>query len=70
MEDAKYQYKAQLQDKIHAIETNQDAAQELEKMCTMELFINNLVNEESDMEEEEEELTQAKLDELSASLST
>jgi hypothetical protein len=37
----------------------------------MELFINDLMDDETrDMEEKEEELTQAKLDELTASLST
>jgi hypothetical protein len=37
----------------------------------VELFVYNMIDEESGMEEEEEdELTQAKLDELTASLSS
>jgi hypothetical protein len=71
MEDGKAHYKMQTQDKLNAIQINENATQELEKMKTMELFINNLIDEEGDsMEEEEDELTQAKLDELTASLST
>ena len=46
-----------------------DATQELEKMQAMELFINNTIEDDSDMEEETDELTQAKLDELTASFS-
>ena len=39
-------------------------------MKAMELFINNPIKDESDMEEEDtDKLTQAKLDELTASFS-
>jgi DNA-binding Xre family transcriptional regulator len=70
MEDAKAQYQTQTQEELHAIQVNKNAAQELEKLCTMlELFINDLIDGESNMEEEEDDLAQAKLDELTASLS-
>jgi hypothetical protein len=59
----------------HAIQINDHANHELEKMRQMELFITDMVDDDesdvaSDMEEEEEELTQAELDELTGSLST
>jgi hypothetical protein len=61
MEDAKTQYELHFQNETAA-------AQEDDKMRTMELFINNLVEQEdSDMEEGGDELTQAELDELTAS---
>jgi hypothetical protein len=79
MKDAKASYEiqaeAQAQAKLNAIQINEIASHELEKMCTMEeLFINDMMDSDksdvtSDMEEEEEELTQAELDELTASLS-
>jgi hypothetical protein len=83
MEDAKARYEracyeiqaeAQAQAKLNAIQINENTSHELEKMPIMELFINDLMDSNksdlaSDMEEEEEELTQAKLDELTASLS-
>jgi hypothetical protein len=68
MEDAKSRYESKFQDELNAIEIDESATQEREKMRTMELFINDLVDEPSDMEEEEE-LTQAELDELAASFS-
>jgi hypothetical protein len=69
MEDAKTSFDKQVKEELHALEINNDAAQELEKMRTMELFINHPINDESDMEEENDELTQVELDELTASLS-
>jgi hypothetical protein len=73
MEEAKARYESQMQEELHAIRINEDAGQEVEKMRTMELFINDLVDEGSDMEDEAEqdrdELTQAELDELTSSLS-
>jgi hypothetical protein len=62
MEDAKMQYESHFQNETAA-------AQEDDKMRTMELFINNLVEQEDSDMEEGDELTQAELDELTASLS-
>ena len=69
MEDAKTRFDKQVQDKLNKLETNNDAIQELEKMKAMELFINNPIEDESDMEEDTDKLTQAELDELAASFS-
>ena len=69
MEDAKTRFDKQVQDELNELETNNDAIQELEKMKAMELFINNAIEDESDMEEDTDKLTQAKLDELAASFS-
>jgi translation elongation factor P/translation initiation factor 5A len=67
LEDAKSQYESQAQEELHQIEIKENAAQELDKMRQMELFINNMVEDESNVMEEEDELTQAKLDEPTAS---
>jgi hypothetical protein len=69
IKDAKTQFDKQVQEELHALEINNDAAQELETMRTMELFINHPIDDESNMEEENDELTQAKLDKLTASFS-
>jgi hypothetical protein len=69
MQKAKAKFESQFQEDLHAIEINDDAAQERAKMHEMESFMDNLIDDsESDMEEEEGGLTQAELDELSASL--
>jgi hypothetical protein len=68
MQKAKANFQSQLQDDINAMEFNDSATQDRAKMHEMESFMNNLIDDddgESDMEEETE-LTQAKLDELSA----
>jgi hypothetical protein len=79
LNDARAQYEiqaeAQAQAELNAIQINDHANHELEKMRQMELFITDMVDDDesdvaSDMEEEEEELTQAELDELTGSLST
>jgi hypothetical protein len=73
MEDAKARYEVQVevqaQAELNAIQINENANHVLEKMSTMELFINDLMDSDesdaaSDMEEEEEELMQAKLEVL------
>jgi hypothetical protein len=69
LEDAKSQYESQAQEELHQIEIKENAAQELDKMRQMELFVNNMVEDESDVMVEEDDLTQAELDELTASLS-
>jgi hypothetical protein len=59
-EDAKLQYKYRVQEELHQIEIKESAAQELDKMRQMELFITNMVDDgESDVMEEEGDLTQA-----------
>jgi hypothetical protein len=79
LNDARAQYEiqaeAQAQAELNAIQINDHANHELEKMRQMELFITDMVDDDesdiaSDMEEEEEELTRAELDELTGSLST
>jgi predicted RNase H-related nuclease YkuK (DUF458 family) len=70
MEDAKVRYEIQAE-----AQAQTQTKLKLEKMHTMELFINDLMDSDesdiaSDIEEEEEELTQAVLDELTGSLST
>jgi hypothetical protein len=68
--DAKARFEAQAQEEMHALELNKDTAQELQKMRDMELFVNNPIDDESDMEERsDDDLTQAELDELAASFS-
>jgi hypothetical protein len=77
-EDAKTKFQTQAQDKIHLMETDNDnlcekklyndAIQELDKMRTMEVYINIPIEEESDIEIDDD-LTQAELDELAASFS-
>jgi hypothetical protein len=60
MEDAKALFNKQVQEEMHAFELNNEAAQELERMHAMEIFINNPINDESDMEDRSNnELTQA-----------
>ena len=67
--DAKTRFDTQVQEEMHTLEINDEARQEIKKMQAMELFINNPIEEESDLEEESKELTQAELDELTASFS-
>ena len=67
--DAKVRFDTQVQEDLHALEINDVAKLEIEKMRAMELFINNPIEEESDFEEESDELTQAELEELAASFS-
>jgi hypothetical protein len=77
MEDVKTKFDAQAPDKLHTIEFDNDitqekklyngTVQELEEMHVMEIFVNNPVEDDSDTEDDE--LTQAKLDELAASFS-
>ena len=63
MQEAKEKYEMQLQDEDEAV-------QEDAKMHAMELFVNNLIEQDptSDLDEVEE-LTQHELDELTASFS-
>ena len=70
LEDAKARFDLQVQEEMHVLELNKDAAQELEKMKAMELFINNPIEDESDTgEASDDDLTQAELEELAASFS-
>ena len=68
MQEAKAKYDSQLRDDLNAMEINEHETQEREKMHSMEVFMNNIIDEEDSMEEEDE-LTQAELDELTTSLS-
>jgi hypothetical protein len=52
---------------MRRLKINNEAFQEEQKMRIMELFINNPIKDESNMEEQSDKLTQAKLDELAAS---
>jgi hypothetical protein len=62
MQDAKTKFDAQVQDKLHVIESSITEAQEIRKMQDMEAFINHPTNDkESDTEEEINDLTQASL---------
>jgi hypothetical protein len=71
MKKAKAKFQAQLQDDVNAMEFNESATQERAKMHEMENFMNNLIdNDDNSDSEEEPDLTQAELDELSACLST
>jgi hypothetical protein len=65
---AKAKFESQLQEDLHAMEITDDTTQEQAKMHEMESFMNNQIDD-SERDMEEEELTQAELDELSASLS-
>jgi hypothetical protein len=74
--DGKAKFETQAQDELHLMETDNDnlrekklyndAIQELDKMRTMEVYINNPIEEESDIEIDDD-LTQAELDKLAAS---
>jgi hypothetical protein len=69
MKDAKEKFQWQLHDDLNAMECNDSAAKDQTKMHEMESFMNNLIdNDESELEDIE--LTQAKLDELTASVSS
>ena len=68
MVDAKSKYEEQLQEELHAIEIRSDESEHKSKMQAMELFINN-PDGESDMEGGDDDLTQAEIDELTASIS-
>jgi hypothetical protein len=78
-EDAKTKFDTQVQDEVHVMQTDNDnlrekklyndAIQELDKMREMEVYINNPIEDESDVDSGDEELTQAELDELAASFS-
>jgi hypothetical protein len=50
------------------LEINDEAFQEEQKMHVMELFINNPIKDESNMEDGSDELTQAKLDKLASGM--
>jgi hypothetical protein len=63
MADAKAQFDSMLEQELHAIEIHSNASQEKEKMNITELFINN---PDEDFIDEAEELTRAKIDELTA----
>jgi hypothetical protein len=69
MKDAKEKFQLQLHDDLNAMEHNDSAAEDRTKMHEMESFMNNLIdNDES--ESEDVELSQAELDELTASISS
>jgi hypothetical protein len=68
MRDAKTKFDAQVQDELHAIEIRENAAQEVQKMNDMEVFVNNLVPS-TESESEDDTLTQAELEELAFSFS-
>jgi hypothetical protein len=68
MRDAKTKFDAQVQDELHAIEIRENAAQEVQKMNDMEVFVNNLVPS-IESESDDDELTQAELEELASSFS-
>jgi hypothetical protein len=70
MQKAKTKFQAQLQDDLNTMEFEENNTQDRAKMHEMESFMNTLIedSDESDMEGESE-LTQAELDELTASLS-
>jgi hypothetical protein len=77
--DAKTKFETQAQDELHLMETDNDnlrekklyndAIQELDKMRTMEVYINNPIDEEESDIDIDDDLTQAELDELAASFS-
>ena len=68
-EDAKTKYDALLSEELNAIDMNQDAIDHDDKMHTMELFVNNLIDDDdtSAMEEEGDEITEADIQELTSS---
>ena len=70
MQKAKTKFQTQLQDDLNTMEFEENNTQDRVKMQEMESFMNTLIedSDESDMEGEPE-LTQAELDELTASLS-
>jgi hypothetical protein len=69
MQSAKNKFQSQLQDDLNAMEFDNNINEDRTKMHEMENFMNNLIdNDESDSEELE--LTQAELDELTASVSS
>jgi hypothetical protein len=70
MQKAKAKFQSQLQDDLNAMEFNESATQDRAKMHEMENFMNNLIDDEESDLEGEVELTQAELDELTASLSS
>ncbi len=78
-EDAQKRFNVQVQDEIHVMQNDNqnlrekklynDAILELDKMREMEVYINNPIESRSDTDSGDEELTQAKLVELTASFS-
>jgi hypothetical protein len=66
MEDAKTHCALQIENDLNAMQIKVDAEEQVDKMHEMESFINSMQGELSEEEEEEQtdELTQAKLDEL------
>jgi hypothetical protein len=69
LEDAKVRFDTQVQEEMHTLEIDNDAFQEEQKMQVMELFINIPIKDENNMEDKNDELTQAEFDELTASFS-
>jgi hypothetical protein len=69
MKDAKEKFQSQLHDDLNAMEHNDSAAEDRTKMHEMESFMNNLIDDD-ESESEDIELTQAELDELTASVSS
>ncbi len=68
-ERRKGKFQSQLHDNLNAMEFNDGAAKDQTKMQEMESFMNDLIdNDES--KSEDVELTQAELDELTASVSS
>jgi hypothetical protein len=69
MKEAKEKFQSQLHDDLNAMEHNDGAAKDRTKMHEMESFMNNLIdNDES--ESKDVQLSQAELDELTASISS
>ena len=69
LEKAKANFEMQLQDNLWSMSVNDDAAQDRAKMLDMENFMNNSIDDDTNNIEEEGNLTQAELDELTVSLS-
>jgi hypothetical protein len=69
MKDAKEKFQSQLHDDLNAMEHNDSAAEDQTKMHEMESFIDNLIDNDKS-ESEDIKLTQAELDELTASVSS
>jgi hypothetical protein len=69
MKDAKEKFQLQLHDDLNAMECNDGAAEDRTKMHEMESFMNNLIDNDKS-ESEDIELSQAELDELTASISS
>ena len=67
--DAKDRYDTSLQEELNAIEIQSDSSDQIAKMKVMELFINEPDSDEEENKKGDTDLTQAEIDELSASLS-